>query len=111
MMSFCSVAPHPGVRVKARRFQTVVTWTAKGKAPFFFKLFLVFVSCDHDGRKLRTRPDQPQGGCRWRSEDSLLQAKKPGIAWQGVGHDVLCADNRRLPRIVLPSHWRIQIGC
>jgi|ERR1051326_85612 hypothetical protein len=26
--------------------QTIVTWTMNGKAPFFFKLFLVFVSCD-----------------------------------------------------------------
>ena len=26
--------------------QTIVTWTMSGKAPFFFKLFLVFVSCD-----------------------------------------------------------------
>ncbi len=26
--------------------QTVVTWTMSGKAPFFFKLILVFVSCD-----------------------------------------------------------------
>jgi hypothetical protein len=26
--------------------QTIVTWTAKGKSPFFFKLFLVFASAD-----------------------------------------------------------------
>jgi hypothetical protein len=25
---------------------TLVTWTAKGKAPFFFKMIMVFVSCD-----------------------------------------------------------------
>ena len=26
--------------------QTLVTWTMKGKAPFFFKMILVFTSCD-----------------------------------------------------------------
>lgn len=26
--------------------QTVVSWTMKGKAPFYFKLILVFTSCD-----------------------------------------------------------------
>ena len=26
--------------------QTIMTWTMSGKAPFFFKLILVFVSCD-----------------------------------------------------------------
>jgi hypothetical protein len=26
--------------------QTIVNWTVKGKAPFYFKLIMVFVSCD-----------------------------------------------------------------
>jgi hypothetical protein len=32
--------------IKADGSQTMVTWTMNGNAPFFFKLFLVFVSCD-----------------------------------------------------------------
>ena len=32
--------------LKTEGSQTIVTWTMNGKAPFFFKLILVFVSCD-----------------------------------------------------------------
>jgi hypothetical protein len=32
--------------LKPEGSQTAVTWTINGKAPFFFKLFLVFASCD-----------------------------------------------------------------
>jgi uncharacterized protein YndB with AHSA1/START domain len=32
--------------LKPEGSETVVTWTAKGSAPFFFKLFMVFVSAD-----------------------------------------------------------------
>ena len=32
--------------LKPEGSQTIVTWTMNGKAPFFFKLILVFVSCD-----------------------------------------------------------------
>jgi Polyketide cyclase / dehydrase and lipid transport len=32
--------------LKPEGSQTIVTWTTKGKAPFFFKLILVFVSCE-----------------------------------------------------------------
>ena len=32
--------------LKPEGSQTIVTWTMNGKAPFFFKLFMVFVSCD-----------------------------------------------------------------
>jgi hypothetical protein len=32
--------------LKPEGSQTIVTWTMNGKAPFFFKLFLVFASCD-----------------------------------------------------------------
>jgi len=32
--------------LKPEGSQTIVTWTTKGKAPFFFKMILVFVSCD-----------------------------------------------------------------
>jgi hypothetical protein len=32
--------------LKPEGSQTIVTWTMNGNAPFFFKLILVFVSCD-----------------------------------------------------------------
>jgi hypothetical protein len=32
--------------LKPEGSQTIVTWSAKGKAPFFFKICMVFVSCD-----------------------------------------------------------------
>jgi hypothetical protein len=32
--------------LKPEGSQTIVTWTTKGQAPFFFKMILVFVSCD-----------------------------------------------------------------
>jgi hypothetical protein len=32
--------------LQAEGSQTIMTWTSNGKAPFFFKLILVFVSCD-----------------------------------------------------------------
>ena len=32
--------------LRAEGSQTIVTWKMSGKAPFFFKLILVFVSCD-----------------------------------------------------------------
>jgi hypothetical protein len=32
--------------LKPEGSQTIVTWSMNGKAPFFFKLMLVFVSCD-----------------------------------------------------------------
>jgi hypothetical protein len=32
--------------LKSEGTQTIATWSASGKAPFFFKLILVFVSCD-----------------------------------------------------------------
>ena len=32
--------------LKPEGSQTIVTWTMNGKAPFYFKLILVFVSCD-----------------------------------------------------------------
>ena len=32
--------------LKPEGSQTIVTWTMKGNAPFFFKMILVFVSCD-----------------------------------------------------------------
>jgi len=32
--------------LKPEGSQTIVTWTMKGNAPFFFKLIMVFVSCD-----------------------------------------------------------------
>jgi hypothetical protein len=32
--------------LKPEGSQTIVTWTMNGKAPFFFKLIMVFVSCD-----------------------------------------------------------------
>jgi hypothetical protein len=32
--------------LKPEGFQTVVTWTMTGKAPFYFKLIMVFASCD-----------------------------------------------------------------
>ena len=32
--------------LKPEGTQTIVTWTMSGKSPFFFKLFLVFASCD-----------------------------------------------------------------
>jgi hypothetical protein len=32
--------------LKPEGSQTIVTWSANGKAPFFFKMMMVFVSCD-----------------------------------------------------------------
>jgi hypothetical protein len=32
--------------LKPEGSQTIVTWTMNGKAPFFFKMIMVFVSCD-----------------------------------------------------------------
>ena len=37
---------HPRVRIKPEVPQTIVTWTANGKAPFVFKIMLVFASAD-----------------------------------------------------------------